>query len=34
MLEEGAAFYDFLAERMPALLSEWHARRDALRRHH
>jgi hypothetical protein len=33
MIEEAAAFYDFLAERMPALLSEWHARRDALRRH-
>ncbi|MFD0734025.1 GbsR/MarR family transcriptional regulator [Planotetraspora mira] len=32
MLEEGAAFYDFLAERMPALLSEWHARRDARHR--
>jgi hypothetical protein len=32
MLEEGAAFYDFLAERMPALLSEWHARRDKLTR--
>jgi hypothetical protein len=27
-LEEGAAFYDFLAEGMPALLTEWHARRD------
>ena len=32
MLEEGAAFYDFLAERMPALLAEWHARRDNLAR--
>ncbi|WP_204076059.1 GbsR/MarR family transcriptional regulator [Planotetraspora phitsanulokensis] len=32
MLEEGAAFYDFLAERMPALLSEWHVQRDTLRR--
>ena len=30
MIEEGAAFYDFLAERMPALLTEWHARRDQL----
>jgi hypothetical protein len=30
MIEEGAAFYDFLAERMPALLTEWHARRDRL----
>ncbi|RJL35750.1 GbsR/MarR family transcriptional regulator [Bailinhaonella thermotolerans] len=29
MLEEAAAFYDFLAERMPALLIEWRARRDA-----
>lgn len=28
MIEEGAAFYDFLAERMPTLLTEWHARRD------
>lgn len=32
MIEEGAAFYDFLAERMPALLAEWHARRDTLAR--
>ncbi|TCO62958.1 GbsR/MarR family transcriptional regulator [Actinocrispum wychmicini] len=24
MIQEGAAFYDFLAERMPALLAEWH----------
>ncbi|MGP4103135.1 GbsR/MarR family transcriptional regulator [Nonomuraea sp. KM90] len=30
MLEEGAAFYDFLAERMPALLAEWHEKRAAL----
>jgi hypothetical protein len=30
MIEEGAAFYDFLAERMPALLTEWHARRGQL----
>ena len=30
MIEEGAAFYDFLAERMPALLTELHARRDQL----
>jgi hypothetical protein len=30
VIEEGAAFYDFLAERMPALLTEWHARRDQL----
>ncbi|GHG03062.1 MULTISPECIES: hypothetical protein [Amycolatopsis] len=28
MLEEGAAFYDFLARKMPALLDEWHAHRD------
>lgn len=27
MIEEGAALYDFLAERMPQLLTEWHARR-------
>ncbi len=33
IIEEGAAFYDFLAERMPALLTEWHARRDKLTRH-
>jgi DNA-binding transcriptional regulator GbsR (MarR family) len=32
MLEEAAAFFDFLAERMPALLTEWHARRDRLTR--
>ncbi|MFC0556933.1 GbsR/MarR family transcriptional regulator [Planotetraspora thailandica] len=32
MLEEAAAFYDFMAERMPALLTEWHTRRDVLRR--
>lgn len=31
VIAEGAAFYDFLAERMPALLAEWHARRGALR---
>ncbi|GAA3532247.1 hypothetical protein GCM10022419_009110 [Nonomuraea rosea] len=30
MLEEGAAFHDFLAERMPALLTEWHAKRAGL----
>ena len=30
MIEEGAAFYDFLAEKMPALLTEWHARRGQL----
>ncbi|GIH25792.1 hypothetical protein Aph01nite_41020 [Acrocarpospora phusangensis] len=29
MLEEGAAFYEFLAARMPVLLAEWHAERDA-----
>jgi hypothetical protein len=28
---EAAAFYDFLAERMPALLTEWHGQRDRLR---
>ena len=27
LIEEAAAFYDFLAERMPQLLTEWHARR-------
>jgi hypothetical protein len=27
MIEEGAAFYEFLAEKMPALLAEWNARR-------
>ena len=27
ILEEGAAFYDFLAEKMPALLTEWHTGR-------
>jgi hypothetical protein len=32
MLEEGAAFYDFLAERMPAPLTKWHALRDDLAR--
>jgi len=31
ILEDTAALGDFLAERMPALLQEWHARRDALR---
>ncbi|MFC4113056.1 MarR family transcriptional regulator [Nonomuraea zeae] len=30
MLDEGAAFYDFLAERLPALLTEWHAKRGTL----
>ncbi|TYB59501.1 MarR family transcriptional regulator [Nonomuraea sp. PA05] len=30
MLEEGLAFYEFLAERMPALRAEWHARRKEL----
>lgn len=28
MIEEGAALYDFLAEKMPALLTEWHSRRN------
>jgi hypothetical protein len=32
MLEEGAALHDFLAEGMPTLLTEWHARRDNLPR--
>jgi hypothetical protein len=32
MLEEGAALYDFLGERMPTPLTEWHARRDNLGR--
>jgi hypothetical protein len=27
MINEGAEFYDFLAEKMPALLTEWQARR-------
>lgn len=27
IIEEGAAFYDFLAERMPALLEEWNNRK-------
>jgi DNA-binding MarR family transcriptional regulator len=27
IVAEAAEFYDFLAERMPALLAEWHARR-------
>lgn len=31
VLEEAAALYDFLAERLPAVLAEWHARRDNLR---
>jgi hypothetical protein len=31
MITEAAAFYDFLAERMPALLAEWHAQRDQIR---
>ena len=30
MLEEAAAFYDFLAERMPVLLDEWRAKRASL----
>lgn len=34
MLEEGAAFYDFLSERMPALLAEWHEKRAGLRHRH
>jgi hypothetical protein len=29
ILEEGAAFYEFLAARLPALLTEWHAEREA-----
>jgi hypothetical protein len=29
IVEEAAAFYDFLAERMPQLLTEWHTRRDS-----
>ncbi|MBV8992245.1 MAG: MarR family transcriptional regulator [Pseudonocardiales bacterium] len=33
VIEEGAALYDFLAEKMPALLTEWHARRDSRKRH-
>lgn len=32
MLQEAAAFFDFLAERMPKLLDEWHTMRDQLRR--
>ena len=32
MLEEAAAFFDFLAEHLPQLLKEWHARRDQLTR--
>ena len=31
VITEAAAFYDFLAERMPGLLTEWHARRDQFR---
>lgn len=31
-IEEGAAFDDFLDVRMPALFTEWHARRDSLAR--
>ena len=31
IVEEAAAFYDFLAERMPELLTEWHDRRARLR---
>jgi hypothetical protein len=31
VIAEAAAFYDFLAERMPDLLTEWHARRGQLR---
>ena len=31
MLQEAAAFFDFLAERMPKLLDEWHTMRDQLR---
>jgi MarR family len=31
VLEEAAAFYDFLATRLPEVLTEWHRRRDALR---
>jgi hypothetical protein len=30
MITEAAAFYDFLAERMPVLLTEWQARRGQL----
>lgn len=29
VLEEAAALYDFLAERMPAVLDEWHANRSS-----
>jgi hypothetical protein len=32
ILEEAGAFYDFLAEKLPALLIEWRARRDDLSR--
>ena len=31
VLEEAAAFYDFLARRLPAVLDEWRAQRDDLR---
>ena len=31
VMEEAAAFYDFLAIRLPEVLAEWHQRRDALR---
>lgn len=31
LIEEAAALYDFLAERMPQLLAEWHARRSRQR---
>jgi hypothetical protein len=31
IVEEAAAFYDFLGERMPELLTEWHTRRARLR---
>ncbi|MBL1092023.1 MULTISPECIES: GbsR/MarR family transcriptional regulator [Streptomyces] len=33
IIEEAAAFYDFMAERMPRLLDEWHAQRVRLREH-
>ena len=31
ILEEAAAFYDFLAQKLPAVLDEWRAHRDELR---
>jgi DNA-binding MarR family transcriptional regulator len=31
VVEEAAAFYDFLAKRLPAVLEEWRAHRDDLR---